>query len=122
MRLDPRARLVVVDVWREQRVERGPVDVSRQVVRSSSSDGSIKSIHLGRRPRRRGYPGASRMLSDRRSWRCRVAFVRRQEPLGVERGHTARAGGGDRLPVRVVLHIPGGKDAQERSSRSCPAS
>ena len=34
-----------------------------------------------------------------------------EEPLGVERGHTARARGGDCLAVDVVLHVAGSEDA-----------
>ena len=34
-----------------------------------------------------------------------------QELLGVERGHAAGAGGGDRLAVDLVHHIAAGKDA-----------
>src|SRR5450755_1653977 len=34
-----------------------------------------------------------------------------EETLGVEGGHAAGAGAGDRLPVDVILDVAGGKDA-----------
>src|SRR5688572_7437605 len=36
-----------------------------------------------------------------------------EEPLRVERGGAARPGGGDRLPVDVILHVAGGEDARD---------
>ena len=40
-----------------------------------------------------------------------MALLGRQEPLGVERGHRARAGRGDRLAIRVVDDVARGEDA-----------
>ena len=50
-------------------------------------------------------------------WRAVVLFLARlvlgQPAFGVERGLTARAGGGDRLPIIVVGHVPGGENPFE---------
>ena len=40
-----------------------------------------------------------------------MALARREKTLRVQRGHAARAGGGDRLPVGVVLDVTGGEHA-----------
>ena len=43
-----------------------------------------------------------------------------EEALGVERGHRARAGGGDCLAVGVILHVACGEDARDvRPRRAC---
>ena len=40
-----------------------------------------------------------------------MPFLLGEQALGVERRHTAGAGGGDRLAVDVILHVAGGEDA-----------
>ena len=51
--------------------------------------------------------------SPRRLRRAGVPLERREVPLGVERAHTARAGGGDGLPVDVVLDVADGEHARD---------
>src|SRR5581483_10609248 len=84
-----------------------------------------------RRARRRAAAAAAR--ADGRRRRARVvlrrlpaggerragmALERGEVALGVERRHAAGAGGGDRLPVGVVLHVPGGEDPGEVRRRA----
>ena len=40
-----------------------------------------------------------------------MTFERGEEALGVERGHAAGAGCGDRLPVGVILNVAGCEEA-----------
>src|SRR4051794_22656747 len=49
--------------------------------------------------------------STRAWWLFSVRIVQRHPPFGVEGGHAPAAGGGHRLPVGEVLHVPAGKDA-----------
>ncbi len=42
-----------------------------------------------------------------------MAFARGEEALGVERAHRAGAGGGDGLPVDVILDVADGEDARD---------
>src|ERR1044071_8557828 len=47
-----------------------------------------------------------------------VSVMRREEVLGVERGHAAAAGGRDRLTVLLVLDIPGRKHSRHGRCRA----
>ena len=65
--------------------------------------------------RRPGEPAFLEPSVDRRtpaaSARCSVWLICLEPALGVDGGHAARAGGGDRLAVGVVLHVAAGEDA-----------
>ncbi len=41
-----------------------------------------------------------------------------EEALGIDRGHAARAGGGDRLPIDVILHVAGGEHTRHVRARA----
>ena len=84
----------------------------------------VDEVDPVRRHARRGYRrGAGRrtLRVGRRAARQRGVALLAQEPLRVERGRAARAGGGDGLAVDVVLDVAGGEDARRCSSPStCP--
>src|SRR3954447_19998965 len=74
---------------------------------SAARSGSSRSIHSATR---RAYFGG-RLAPGRRLGRHQVAVLSGEKPLGIERAHRARARGGDRLAVHVVLHVADGEDA-----------
>ena len=114
VRLDARPRLVVVDVRREQRRERrrlrcrpaGALAAPPRSDRRGRSSAGASGTSGGYAPLRTG-----RCLPVRRQRGAGMAFERGEVPLGVERAHTARAGGRDRLAVDVILHVADGEHA-----------
>src|SRR3954451_9396835 len=74
---------------------------------SAARSGSSRSIHSATR---RAYFGG-RLASGRRLGGHQVAVPCCKKPLGIERPHGARARGGDRLAVDVVLHVADGEHA-----------
>src|SRR5690606_6123816 len=46
------------------------------------------------------------------------SLLRTQPAFGVERSHTAGAGSRDRLPIRPICHVAGGKHAFDTGVRS----
>src|SRR5438094_8434844 len=82
--------------------------------RSSSTPGSSRSIHLAAiRPADSTQAGLHLCCLGPGGGqrRARMPFLGGEEALRVERGHTTGAGGGDRLPIGVILHVAGGEDA-----------
>src|SRR4051794_31282907 len=82
-----------------------------------------------REPMRGGLPGASSALGRplRLGEVARGQLLRRRDlgrvaqvPLGVQGGLASRAGGGDRLAIRVVDEVAGGEDARPVGARGAP--
>ncbi len=85
---------------------------------SSSWVGSRRSIQrVLTTGERSAACGRNRWLLRRGRSDFREVLLLLEEALGVERGHRARAGGGDRLAVRVILHVARGEDARDVRSR-----
>ena len=63
---------------------------------------------------------ASGVLQSGRRFRLEIRLG--EELLGVERGHAAGAGRGDRLAVDLVHHVAAGEDAGHAGPGACPAS
>ena len=90
--------------------------------------GSSRSIQRSPRPRAEASAASascrragSASGAARVERRARVALARGEVALGVERRHAARAGGGDRLAVDVVLDVAGREDAGDvRLGRAGP--
>ena len=69
----------------------------------------------------RVVPASARTASACGVRKAAPTLFGRQQPLGVERGHRARAGGGHRLAVRVVGDVAGREHALDVRLASSPA-
>ncbi len=116
VRLDARARLVVVDVRLEERGDRGRVDALRKV-RAQLVFGRVDEVdplraslgHTTRLARSAGRSDLGGFGCCRGAW---MTLERCEELLGVEGCHAARSRRGDCLAVGVVLDVAGREHAR----------